>query len=116
MKKENDMNRGKLPAWTAFAFATSLSTCAVGAMAADMKVYSPIVERGVFEAELRGFRDYDKRPALDKNQEYKLGIGYGFTDWLAIEAYGEFEKEKSEGKLELEAHEIEALFQLTPQG
>src|SRR5262245_59027610 len=108
------MNRFRIHA--GLALAAALSICAPNTMGADMKVYSPIVERGVTEVELRGFRDFDKRPALDKNQEYKLGIGHGFTDWLSLEVYGEFEKEKSEGKLELEAHEVEALFQFTPQG
>ena len=111
------MHRTKTVAGLAgLAIAAVLSTYTVGAGAADMKIYSPIVERGVTEVELLGFRDFDKHPALDKYQEYKLSVGHGFTDWLALEVGGEIEKEKSEGKLELEAYELEALFQFTPQG
>lgn len=98
------------------ALAAALTMCAAAAMAADMKVRSPIVERGVTEVEFTGFRDFDRRAAVDGNQNYKLGIGHGFTDWLSLEVEGEIEKEKSEGKLELEAYALEALFQLTPQG
>jgi hypothetical protein len=111
------MNGGKSGAgWRGLALAAALSTGAGAAIATDMKIHSPIVERGVTEMELQAFRDFDKRPAFDKNQEYKLSVGHGFTDWLALEVGGEFEKEKSEGKVELEAHELEALFQFTPQG
>ena len=111
------MNKTKTYAASAgLAFAAALSLYTAGAGAADMKIHSPIVERGVTEVELLGFRDFDKRPALDKNQEFKISVGHGFTDWLSLEVGGEIEKEKSEGKYEVEAYELEALFQLTPQG
>jgi len=111
------MNGSKSSArWRGLALAAALSTCAGAAIAADMKIYSPIVERGVTEVELRGYRDFDRRAEVNGAQNYKLGIGHGFTDWLSLEAYGEFEKENSKGELELEAHELEAVIQLTPQG
>lgn len=105
---------------TQIARAATLVTAALlaahvgAARAAPFKVYSPIVESGVTEIEYRGFRDFDRREAVDRSQTHKLGVGHGYGIWWT-EIYGELEKEGGES-LKIESFEWENLFQLAPQG
>ncbi|HET6491916.1 MAG TPA: hypothetical protein VFG44_02985 [Burkholderiales bacterium] len=85
------------------------------AHAAPFKVYSPVVESGVTEIEVYGFRDFDRRDSVDRSQTHKLAIGHGFTDYWFSEIYGEWEKEGS-GALKTESFEWENRFQFAPQG
>lgn len=59
---------------------------------AAKKVYSPYVEAGELELELRGSYDFDDNSAKDGAEKHKLGIGYGITDRWFSEIYGEMEK------------------------
>jgi hypothetical protein len=79
------------------------------------KVYSPLVEQGEVELEMRGLFVDDSDPSRDGAQKTKLGIGYGITPRIFIEGYLEFEKPPA-GTYKLEAYEIEAKFQLSEQG
>lgn len=79
------------------------------------KVYSPLVELGEFELEMRGLIVVDSDASLDGAQKAKLGLGYGITSRIFIEGYVEFEK-PADGSYELEAYEFEAKFQLSEQG
>lgn len=91
---------------------------------ADKEVYSPFVEKGEWEFEMKG--QYDIDHSRDKNavQEYKNAIGYGVTDHWATELYGEFERqvqEDEDGNTNLSSvkftHlEWENRYQLTQQG
>jgi len=59
---------------------------------ATKKVYSPIVEGGELEFEVRGSYDFDDRASKDGKQKYKYAVGYGVTDRWFTELYGEIEK------------------------
>lgn len=79
------------------------------------KVYSPLVELGEIELEMRGLLVEDRDASRDGAQKTKLGLGYGITSRIFIEGYLEFEK-PANGGYELEAYEFEAKFQLSEQG
>ena len=59
---------------------------------ATKKVYSPIVEGGELEIEMRGSYDFDHRSSKDGKQKQKYAVGYGVTDRWFTELYGEIEK------------------------
>ena len=82
---------------------------------ATHKVYSPTVEQGETEIELRGHTTFDDRPQKDDQQKYIIEIGYGFTDYWFSSVFGEFEKGQ-DGEMEYEATAWENIFQLTEQG
>ena len=53
---------------------------------AEDKVYSPIVEPGEFELEMRGHTTFDSDPAKDDQQQYKFEAGYGIADKFKVTA------------------------------
>lgn len=73
------------------------------------KVYSPNVELGEVELELRGIHGLE-----GDTSEIKFGGGYGVTDNWFIEGY--LIGEKEDGDFEVEEAEIESKFQLSEQG
>jgi len=79
------------------------------------KVYSPLVELGETEIEMRGLVVDDNDATRDGAQKSKFGIGFGFTERVFIEGYLEFEK-PANGGYKLEAYELEAKFQFSEQG
>lgn len=79
------------------------------------KVYSPTVETGEWELELRGTTSRDDNPDRDHQYKQKVGLGYGVAERLFIEGYVITEKEPGE-EATIEAFEFEALLQLTEQG
>ncbi len=83
---------------------------------AGHKVYYPKVEQGETEIELRGHTYYDKDPALDTTQSYKVGVGHGFTDFWFTEVYVEVKKDAGGSSYATEAYEWENLFRLTEPG
>ncbi len=83
---------------------------------AGHKVYYPKVEQGETEIELRGHANYDKDPAIDNAQSYKIGVGHGFTDFWFTELYAEVKKDAGNSSYATEAYEWENLFQLTEPG
>lgn len=96
--------------------------CAVIALAlfspeesfATKKVYSPIVEKGELEFELRNGYTFDDDGRGDELTQ-KYAIGYGFTNRWFTEIYGEFEHAPGE-EYDLKAIEWENRFQFTEQG
>ena len=79
-------------------------------------VYSPYVEKGEYEIELRGHTTFDNNSSKDDNQKYKVEAGYGFTDYWFSAVYAEVEKEQPSGDYEHTATAWENIFQLTEQG
>lgn len=59
---------------------------------ATKKVYSPYVEEGELELELKSSLDFDDDDGIDGAQKHKAGIGYGMTDHWFSEIYGELER------------------------
>ena len=83
---------------------------------ATKKVYSPIVEGGELEIEMRGSYDFDHRSSKNGKQKQKYAVGYGVTDRWFTELYGEIEKGATESNFEFTALEWENRYQLTEQG
>jgi len=99
-----------------------LLTFAVGSLltpstaSATHKIYSPYVELGEAELELRGHTTDDDDPAKDSQEKYKIEFGYGVTEKWFTSVFGEIEEEQPDNELEWEATAWENIFQLTDQG
>lgn len=84
---------------------------------ATKKVYSPYVEKGELEIEYRGNYTHDDDRVKDGEQENKIGIGYGFTDYWFSELYIEEKNDAGNNQpYKLDAVEWENKFQLTQPG
>lgn len=79
------------------------------------KVYSPTVELGEVELEMRGYYIADSDPALDGAQKTKIALGYGLTSRVFVEGYLQFQK-AANGAYKLDGYELEGKFQLSEQG
>lgn len=79
------------------------------------KVYSPHVEQGELELEVRSHIVDDDNSAFDNMRKDKYEIGYGFTDWWFSSIFVEYEREPGE-KLHHSATAWENIFQLTETG
>jgi len=82
---------------------------------ASHKIYSPHVEQGEAEVEVRGHTTFDSDDAKDSKEKIKVEFGYGFTEYWFSALGGEIE-EDANGDLEYEATYWENIFQLTEQG
>ena len=82
---------------------------------ADHKVYSPYVEEGVLELEMRGHRTFDRSADKDDQQTHKYELGYGVTDWWHAAVFGRIDKEPGED-FRYTATALENIFQLTEPG
>lgn len=82
---------------------------------ASHKVYSPKVEQGEVELEVRGHRTFDNDAAKSGQEKFKVEAGYGVTDYWFTSVFGEIEKSDS-GSYKYEATAWENIFQLTEQG
>jgi hypothetical protein len=83
---------------------------------ATKKVYNPYVDQGELEVEWKAGVTHDSDDdEQDGAWKQKLGVGYGFTDRLFIEAYGEVEREGGEDA-DFTAVELEAKYELTEPG
>lgn len=84
---------------------------------ATKKVYSPYVEKGELELELKGAYDFDDDAAADGAQKHKAAIGYGMTDSWFSEVNGELERGGAPGEdFEFSAVEWENRFQIFEPG
>lgn len=84
---------------------------------ASHKVYSPHVEKGELELEVRGHVDRDANASLDGNRTDIYEVGYGITDWWFSSVFAEYERAPDENeKYHHEASAWENIFQLTEQG
>jgi high-affinity iron transporter len=82
---------------------------------ATLNVYSPIVEQGELELEVRGQFLVDDNDDVDGAHQEKYEIGYGFTDWWFSSLSVEAEDEPSDN-YGYEAAAWENIFQVTEQG
>jgi hypothetical protein len=82
---------------------------------ATHKVYSPHVEEGELELEVRGHVDFDDDDDLDDAHAEKYEIGYAFTDWWLTSVFLEYEKEPR-GHYGHASTAWENIFQLTEEG
>jgi hypothetical protein len=82
---------------------------------ASHKIYSPTVEQGEYELELRAHRSLDSDASKDDQQKIKLEAGYGVSDKWFTAIGGEMEKD-SGGDLDYTSTYWENIIQLTEQG
>ena len=82
---------------------------------ATHKVYSPNVEPGEFELEMRAHTTFDSDPAKDDQQAYKLEAGYGIADKWSTTLGTTLEKDAN-GDLQSQEVFWENIIQLTEQG
>ena len=82
---------------------------------ASHKVYSPHVEQGEAELEMRGHTTFDNDNAKDSQEKIKIEFGYGVSEKWFTAIGGEIEEDIN-GDLEYEATFWENIFQLTEQG
>lgn len=102
---------------------TTLPTFAAALLAAGifsfpaqaLNVYSPYVEEGIMEIELKNRFDFDDRSSEDNFRQHILEVAYGINDWWSLELEGEWEKDPNDG-YHYEATEIYNNFQLTDVG
>ena len=93
-----------------------LAGAATGAHADDFIVYSPHVNEGQSEVELRGFYANDDRFALNGQAASELSLSHAFTGWWKPEIYvAEYEKNPGENS-GLVGYEFENTFQFTQPG
>ena len=82
---------------------------------AEDKVYSPTVEPGEFELEVRGHTTFDSDPAKDAQQQYKFEAGYGIAErWFTT--LGTTAATEADGALHNQEVFWENIIQLTEQG
>jgi hypothetical protein len=82
---------------------------------AEDKVYSPTVERGEVELEMRAHTTFDSDPGKDDQQQYKFEAGYGIADkWFT--AIGSTVAKDATGDLQNQEVFWENIIQLTEQG
>jgi hypothetical protein len=82
---------------------------------ATHKIYSPTVEPGEFELELRGHTTFDSDASKDDQQAYKFSAGYGIAQRWYTELGTTLEKNDN-GDLESQEVFWENIIQLTEQG
>ena len=82
---------------------------------ASHKIYSPIVEEGVFEVDIRGDRTVDASSDKDDGQKDIFEFSYGVNSWWTTGVLAELSKEPGEG-FRYEATAWENVFQLAAQG
>ncbi|HKS92565.1 MAG TPA: hypothetical protein VJQ83_11600, partial [Tepidiformaceae bacterium] len=88
MPQKNDSMSQRARASHAFAWCLwLLAEAGTGAHADDFIVYSPHVNRGQSEIELRGFYSSDDRSAFDGAAAGELSLAHAFTDWWKPEIY-----------------------------
>jgi len=106
-------------ATTAIAIGLAVATFGPGgghrAHAADLKVYSPIVEEGEFAIEARGNVSIDSESAKDGAQDQRYSVEYSPTHFWHTALYGNLAKEAG-GDLKYDATAWENIFQIFPQG
>ena len=103
--------------WPSQAFALCLLALAgTGAHADDFIVYSPHVNEGQSEIELRGFYANDGRFAFNGQAASELSLSHAFTGWWKPEIYvAEYEKNPGEDA-GLVGYEFENTFQFIQPG
>jgi hypothetical protein len=101
--------------WLAAVGGGLLALRAASTAGADLKVYSPYVEQGVLELEMRGNRSFDRATAKDNRQSQVYEVEYGVNSWWSTSLAGRVDKEPGAG-LRYSATVWENIFQLTERG
>lgn len=84
---------------------------------ASKKVYSPYVDLGEIEFEIRSGYKVDADEEVSDTEKHKFAVGYGVTDRWFTEIYAIVEKDGAKGsEYDLSDVEWENRFQLTEQG
>jgi hypothetical protein len=111
------MHRISLRLWASQAFAWCLWLLAgAGAHADDFIVYSPHVNEGQSEIELRGFYTGDDRFIYKGQAASELSLSHAFTGWWKPEIYvAEYARDPG-ATAGLVGHEFENTFQFTQPG
>ena len=87
------------------------------AFASDkLMVEYPTVNPGETEIGMRVMALSDSDPAVNGAQTWKLGAGYGFTNYWFSELYAEYEKPADSSTIKVQYYEWENLFRLTEPG
>jgi len=111
--------RTRPSAAVAVVIGTTVAAFAAGhggpAQAADLKVYSPIVEEGEVAFEARGNVEIDKADSKDGAQDQRYALEYSPLSFWHTALYGNLKKE-AEGSLKYDATAWENIFQIFPQG
>lgn len=95
--------------------ATAILAVSTSPAWAHHKVYSPIVEEGVFEFETRGHSTFDRSRDKNDQQTHIYELEYGVNSWWSTAIFARPEKEP-DGVFRYAATGFENIFQLTPQG
>lgn len=82
---------------------------------ASHKIYSPTVEQGEFELEMRAHTTFDSDPAKDDQPKIKLEAGYGVTEYWFTAIGGVFKNDANDDLSHTDTY-WENIFQLTEQG
>jgi hypothetical protein len=90
------------------------ASAAVPALA-DHKVYSPYVEQGVMELEMRGDRTFDRSSDRNNAQTQIYELGYGVNSWWSTSFFGLVNKDPG-ADFRYAATAWENIFQLTEPG
>lgn len=80
-----------------------------------IKIYSPIVEEGELEFELRGHGSLARPSSNSDVQAHRFEISYGVNSWWATGLFGEMQQNPGSG-IRYAVTGFENIFQLTPQG
>ncbi|MCB9983846.1 MAG: hypothetical protein H6861_09290 [Rhodospirillales bacterium] len=98
-----------------FALLLSVITFAPEQAQAGKFIYAPYVSEGEVEVESRTEYLIDDNNNVDGSWKESIGIGYGLTNYMAVESYVEFEDEPGED-IEATNLEFEARFQFSERG
>ena len=82
-KTSNGQKNSPSSAYLVFLILIQLITFNCWADLSDLKVYSPIVEKGKMGLEILGNTTIDDDDAQDRFQYHELEYEYGVTDWWA---------------------------------
>lgn len=83
---------------------------------ASHRIYSPYVEKGEFEFEVRSHYTNDVDATLDNEQKHIFELGYGVTDHWATAILGEFKRSAAGTDTRHEASAWENIIQMSEQG
>lgn len=99
------------------AFLHAVRTPLAGADGSSIdKVYHPYVEQLEWELEWRATHaDRDPLSSVKRLQQHRLGLGRAISEYVFVEAYL-IGTRSADDSLELEAYEVEVLWQLSEQG
>lgn len=94
----------------------SLSVTSPAFASDKLMVEYPTVTPGETEIGMRVMAQSDNDPAVNGAQTWKLGVGYGFTNYWFSELYAEYEKPADSSTIKVQYYEWENMFRLSKPG